>query len=711
MSAAVPWYQSLAWRFFFRTSATILALLACVLWVVRDQSQKRARESAEAGIRAGAQVMAQSLANQARIMDAGLEVFASYNKNQASVQEQDYVSLRDALLENLADFKSDVAMVVRPSGALLSCTTDGFKQDYSDVGIVTRAMHPPAGDAKSDSSPSTTGFFQIEGGTYQGTYLGVARRLQGGKGEFLGVMVAGTRLGDRMAKQLRDQTLVKLHEGDPWSHVTLLAGKEILGSTLTGGRPELARWLAGPESIMARGAAMAGRNSQPTPLRLEGHGQMMLLVPLKGASAGSLQLAQLITVPLEPYLRPFRIIQRTVLWVGLAGMLVAVLIALRTSRAITAPLARLTQAVIAMAAGHKPELPQATEKGEVAALAKGFAFLLAELRTKEELLAALEEVRDAQSASPDTGDMGVTLRDPDSTVVIATTPSGQPVPGAAPRAAARRLRSGDFFAGRYRIERVLGSGGMGVVLKAHDEHLDEDVALKVIRPELGDDPAYLEPLKQEIKLARRISHRYILRTHDFGESDGIPFVSMEYLRGVTLRELLDEKVQLPLPLVLRIGRQIAEGLEAAHAEGVVHRDIKPQNVMFDPRGDVKLMDFGLAAPVSGCGTDPDGHIFGTPCYMAPEQFRGEDVDPRTDFYALGVMLFELATGFAPFHAEDSIQLAGMHLQQPAPDARSLNQHLPEAFAKLLQRLMAKAKEDRPENARDMLQLLQELAAA
>ena len=200
------------------------------------------------------------------------------------------------------------------------------------------------------------------------------------------------------------------------------------------------------------------------------------------------------------------------------------------------------------------------------------------------------------------------------------------------------IRVGDTLAGRYRIDRIVATGGMGLVVKAHDLELDDDVALKVIRPELVGEPAFLDRLKQEIKLARRISHKHVLRTHDFGEADGIPFVTMEYLRGTTLRQLLDDRKRLPLSLVLRIGRQMAEGLQAAHAEGVVHRDIKPSNVMFDAQGEVKLMDFGLAAPVSGRGTDAEGQIFGTPGYMAPEQILGDQVDPRTDLYALGVVL-------------------------------------------------------------------------
>lgn len=202
----------------------------------------------------------------------------------------------------------------------------------------------------------------------------------------------------------------------------------------------------------------------------------------------------------------------------------------------------------------------------------------------------------------------------------------------------------------------------------------------------------------------------MLRTHDFGKFEGLPFVSMEYLKGVTLKQLLDDRGSLPIGLVLRIGRQVSEGLEAAHGEGVVHRDIKPLNILFDARGDAKIMDFGLAAPVAAKGSSAEGQVFGTPRYMSPEQVRGERVDPRTDLYALGVMLFELATGFPPFEHAVITELLRMHLSTPVPRAKELAPDLPEGFSFLLERLMAKRIEDRPASAMEVVEILKLLAA-
>jgi len=712
MSSTVPWHQSLAWRFFLRTALIILALVGSVLYVARHHSRQQAMAAAEAGIRVSARIMDRSFEAQARIMDAGLQVFTHTQQNVAGILDGDFTSVRESLLQNLSTLDSDVAMVIRPTGALLSCTTDGAKQDYTDVGIVALAMDPARAAGLGEPGPSYRGYFRIREGSFTGTYHGVARRVVARDGTFLGVMLVATRLNDATAAQLRQQSMVLLKPGDPNGHVALVAEGGLLGTTFTSESDArmVSGWAAGPGGARAREALHRDTMTQPIMVKIEGRDHLGMVSAMKGANARDLQLCELITVPLEPFLRPFQIIQRAVLWVGVAVLVLGLLLALSTARSVTAPLAGLTRAMAALADGERPEPPASTGRDEVGALSKGFCTLLGELKAKEDLLQALEHIRSARGSGPSPAALGATV-DVDETVMLsgtsqtATAGPGSRRPGGAPA-----LHKGDLIGGRYLVDKVLGTGGMGVVLKVRDVKLDEDVALKVIRPELGGNANYLEQLKQEIKLARRITHRYVLRTHDFGEEGGLPFVTMEYLHGVTLRQLLDDQLVLPFPLVLRIGRQVAEGLEAAHAEGVVHRDIKPQNVMFDRRGDVKLMDFGLAAPLEGRGSDADGQIFGTPRYMAPEQVRGEPVNLRTDLYGLGVMLFELASGFAPFQADDISGLLRMHLEVEPPDVRTLNKDLPEDFNLLLQRLLSKDKEDRPGSAGEVAQALIRLAA-
>ena len=241
---------------------------------------------------------------------------------------------------------------------------------------------------------------------------------------------------------------------------------------------------------------------------------------------------------------------------------------------------------------------------------------------------------------------------------------------------------GSLFADRYEVLGTLGKGGMGVVYRARDLTLDDIVALKVLRGEmLKDDPTHLERFKQEIKLARRITHRNVLRTHDFGETSGVPYISMEYLEGVTLKDLVRNRGALPLGVGLSIAKQMCHGLGAAHEGGVVHRDIKPQNMLILPEtGELKIMDFGIARVSSvdagGSGLTTAGTVMGTPDYMPPEQAQGRPADFRSDLYSLAVVLFEAFTGKLPFRGETSMAVVVAHIQQAPPRPRALNPKLP-----------------------------------
>jgi HAMP domain-containing protein/tRNA A-37 threonylcarbamoyl transferase component Bud32 len=238
------------------------------------------------------------------------------------------------------------------------------------------------------------------------------------------------------------------------------------------------------------------------------------------------------------------------------------------------------------------------------------------------------------------------------------------------------IAPGALMGQRFEILAVLGAGGMGVVYKARDRELDDLVALKMLKRELLGDKSHLERLKAEIKLARRITHPNVLRTHDFGEIDGIPYISMEYVRGVTLRYLLDQTHRLPYSAGLRLAKQLCAGLGAAHAVGVMHRDIKPENLILEPTGNAKLMDFGIARPIRRMepGQTEAGFIVGTPLYMSPEQLQGEEVDARADIYSTGVVLYEMFTGELPFKGASPVEIMLKHLRDPPPAPHS---HWPE----------------------------------
>jgi serine/threonine-protein kinase len=248
-----------------------------------------------------------------------------------------------------------------------------------------------------------------------------------------------------------------------------------------------------------------------------------------------------------------------------------------------------------------------------------------------------------------------------------TTLPGDTAPGA-PQA---DLALGHLFANRYTIESILGRGGMGVVYKATDTRLDETVAIKTLPGDvMMRSPEDLERFKREIRLARKITHRNVLRTYDYGEAEGVYFISMEFVRGYTLSELLDEAPQRQMPSRAAVGitRQICRGLHAAHEQGIIHRDIKPQNVLIDAKGEAKLMDFGIARMAETPeGVTQAGLIIGTPHYMSPEQVQGNTLDARSDVYSLGVMIYEMLVGRRPFESSSLTGVLTAHITEaPKP---------------------------------------------
>jgi serine/threonine-protein kinase len=253
-----------------------------------------------------------------------------------------------------------------------------------------------------------------------------------------------------------------------------------------------------------------------------------------------------------------------------------------------------------------------------------------------------------------------------------------------------------IFAGRYEILGLVGSGGMGTVYRARDSELDEVVALKLLRREVMDQSGMLDRFRQEVKLARRVTHRNVARTYDIGESEGDKFLTMEFVEGEALSARLTREGALPLDAVMTVADGICAGLQAAHAAGIVHRDLKPDNVLLGRDGRVVLTDFGIARALFDAGRAVTmGLALGTPAYMAPEQVEGAtDLDERADIYALGAMLYECVTGERAWSGDSIWALAAARLIQPPPDPRVKRPDLPTAVAELVLRCMARRREDR-----------------
>jgi eukaryotic-like serine/threonine-protein kinase len=265
---------------------------------------------------------------------------------------------------------------------------------------------------------------------------------------------------------------------------------------------------------------------------------------------------------------------------------------------------------------------------------------------------------------------------------------------------------GTVLGGRYEILALLGQGGMGAVYKARDNELDRLVALKIIRPELTTNPGILRRFKQELILARQITHRNVVRIFDLGQADGFKFITMEFLEGEDLRAVLKEKGKLPPDEAARIILQICRALEVAHGEGVVHRDLKPQNIMLDANGRAHVMDFGIARSAYLPGMTQTGALIGTPEYMSPEQAKGEKVDERSDLFSLGVIFYELVTGQSPFYSETPLATLWKRMQEKAKPLCEVDPSIPKPLSDIVAKAMEIEPADRFASAGEMAQQLE-----
>ena len=275
----------------------------------------------------------------------------------------------------------------------------------------------------------------------------------------------------------------------------------------------------------------------------------------------------------------------------------------------------------------------------------------------------------------------------------------------------QHLEPETLLADRFRVIRRIGGGGFGTVYRVEDVAVNEEIVLKVLSPHLSLDESMIRRFVQELRLSRRITHRNVIRIHDLLDLDGAHAISMEYFAGADLGSVLRREGPFPLPRLLPIARQMLEGLEAAHALGIVHRDIKPANVLLGEDDLVKIVDFGLASVGQSARSrlTQSGILVGTPEYISPEQITGTDVDGRTDLYSFGVVLWELATGRQPFHGDTAVNVLFQHLEPDVPRLQTVVPGVPDALDEFVMRCMARFAADRPATVADALALLDRAA--
>lgn len=677
--------MSLTKKILLFTTLLIVALVGATLLYTTYQANALAQENIDRRLEDSKGVWATFQSDRLTKLSLGVRTLGNEATFKALMEfgAEEADSILDTLQERGADLQSDFFMSTDPGGLL-----------------VARADKPTERGTDLTSDPVVK--MSLEGEEAAGLWREGTRlyhavsvpMITGPK--FFGVLLAGYEINEQVLAS------VKRLMG---AETALVVDGQLAASTFGGSQPALAAALTQLGSIP---------DGSVFELVVAGDKYRAMAQPLEDAArrrVGSLVALSSFAQETAPFVR-FR---NSLLLVGLLVAVVGLLVAQIMSRRITEPIAILVDRVQKARDGSFAGAIPVSTKDEVGTLAKAFNGLLTELREKEQLIDFLRTAQGTGTQAMPAAASGVTTS--------RGAEGGETLTLGMKGAGGITIAPGIEFAERYKIQEILGKGGMGVVFRAYDRQLDETVALKTLRPDVvQSDPTLLPRFKQEIKLARKITHKNVLRTHDFGEFQQTPYISMEYLEGVTLKDLIHRKGALPLAVGFQVAKQMCHGLAAAHAEGVIHRDIKPQNMLILPEsGELKVMDFGIArvsnmkddAPADS-GLTGAGMVMGTPDYLPPELGRGHPADFRSDIYSLGVVMYEVFTGRLPFEGDTPMQTIIHHIQTAPPAPRQINAKIPIELEAVILRCLDKDPAKRFQKADDLgaaLNLVSEKAAA
>jgi len=665
------------------TSALIIALAGITLTYTTIRADRLAQQTVEAMLGETRGVWNTYQEDRFRQLLLGVRVLANDSAFKAGVETGDEPTIADMLQERGQDLLADFFIATDYDGVVLarSDQIEAQGQDLSEDPIVENAL---------EGEESAT-IWRQKGRFYHAVSVPM---LFGP--DLVGILIAGYGIDEALANEIQKLT---------HSEIAFLTREP-------GGTPELSVSSLGPrEGDLRRAIGQAILRDTPIgerfELKLAGERYVGLEIPLEDAAG--VRLGSVLALrSLDAETAAFREFRGSLIAVSVAVMLLALVAGGFAARQITEPVRRLVALVEKARDGSYSGAVSVATSDEIGTLARAFNALLADLREKEQMV---EFLREGQTRSH--GDAATAAE----TIGSAPTRLAGASPGGSSTTSGKlmKLETGSLFAGRYEVLDTLGKGGMGIVYLALDTQLDEKVAVKLLRPEVVEtDPTLLQRFKQETRMARRITHRNVLRTHDFGETEGIPYISMEYVEGVMLKRLIKSRGALPLGVGLRIAKQICLGLEAAHGQGVVHRDIKPQNILILPEtGEVRVMDFGISRVSevqADSGLTTEGTVLGTPDYMPPEQAQGKPADFRSDVYSMGVVLFEIFTGRLPFNAENPMAQVLKHIQTPPPAPRRYNTQIPEGLERVVLLCMEKDPEQRYQRVSELLSVLEAVSS-
>jgi HAMP domain-containing protein len=657
---------SLNIKFFLLTALIILLLIAVTILFSSRRARALAHETIRSDLKQTLSVFETFQNDRYEKLKIANKIIAQNPYIQAYIQESDSNSILDLAKQTEETIRSDFVLVTDAEGIVLARTDKpgASGQNLATVPLVAGALE---GD-------EVNGLMLENQNLYHAIAVPVVTQ-----DIITATLAIGYAINDALAIQIKEMTHSEA------GFFVEKDGVSLIASTITSEKEDL-----------TRSFAKASKPDEPFQFQLGPEEYVGVYRPLKNLDGK--MLGRFVAFrSLDRELYGFRQFQKNILIVGLGMMVLAFILSFLGSRRITGPLRNLTEAVNEVKEGNYDVPIEATSHDEVGILAESFKKLLAQLKEKQQLVEYLSQQPTVQGAP---------------TITMEQAPPKQTQTSASQSSVSlSSIGPGSVIANRYEVQSILGAGGMGVVLKALDRQLDEVVALKLLKGEVfQQDPITLDRFKQELKLARRITHRNVVRTYDYSELDAYYVISMEYVKGITLKQLIRQRGVLPIRIALQIGKQICSALDAAHEKGVVHRDMKPQNVLLESTGDVKIMDFGIARVADMKGMTSTGTIMGTPDYMSPEQAQGMATDQRTDVYSTGVVLFEMFTGRLPFTADSALVVLNKHIREAPPKPTGINPALPPKLEEVLLRALAKNPDQRYQQISQLYEDLEAVSA-
>lgn len=707
--------MGLTTRVFLGTAAIVVAVVVAALVSVSITANRAADDAARRGLEQSADLVAQFLAGRERTLVGGARVFVQSPYFRTLVAERRRDDVLDRAYEAAEQIEAAWVFITDENGVLIA------KSDEPGVSGVAMGQVPLVAGALRGQ---VTSGFGVSGDTT--VFQAVAVPIVAQPGAPVGVLVA-TRIVDSLfVHDVRAATSSELlfyardERGVAHPAASTLGATDSLMAFLARVPASSTRAVRAaaadgdaPSEILGSRVTVDGTDylARGTSLSTAGGEVVGGFLVLRARGSGS---------------ATFAVVGGPLLVAMAVGLLVALLATLYAARFVTRPVRALAGAVSEAAEGNLASpfaLAGTTRVREIHALADSFQGLIRDLRDREALVSAARV-----PASTDVGP-GASLDRPEpprlaraSGARLATGASAQPRQIARPGLV---LQADAVLANRYRIDGEIGRGGLGIVYRAFDRVLGETIAIKMLRPEIvAADPAAFERLKAETRITRRLSHRNVVRTHDIGESEHAPFLTMEYVDGASLATVIQSRGALPHAAVLSIAKGLLRALAVAHRHGIVHGDIKPQNLLIDGSGLLKVTDFGVARmvrtrtlPSGGVSRDGrtspvsgrlSGAVLGTPEYMAPEQLIGEPSSERTDIYAAGVVLQECLSGNTPDNADTPVAFVTRNLgphdtQRSGRDARPSDQaESGDPLVRIVDSMRDPLAASRPHSAEDLL---------